>query len=98
MVRGAEELDAGAPGRVLAAGLVDGEVEVPELELGFARGADGGEDDVAAARRPADGVGRAPGERAEELEVALGALVLVEGHVRLDRDAWPWVADVRVAA
>ena len=62
------------------------------------RGADGGEHDVAPARRPADGVRGALRERAEELEVALAALVLVEGHVRLDRDALSRVPDVRVAA
>ena len=53
VVSSAEELDARAPWRGVATRLVRGEVEVPELELGLGRGADGCEHDVTPTRGPA---------------------------------------------
>ncbi len=98
VIRGTQVLDTSAPGSTLAAGLVRGEVQVPELQLGLARRTDGGEHDVTAARRPANGVARPCGESLERFEVALGAVQLVEADVRLDRDTRTGVAEVGITA
>ena len=61
VVGGAEMLDAAAPlvlATLPAAEVIVVEVEVPELELGLARRADGREHDVPPTGRPADGVTR----------------------------------------
>ncbi|KAG6869571.1 hypothetical protein C0993_006795 [Termitomyces sp. T159_Od127] len=59
MISSAQQLNTAAPlllGRLPPRGLLNREIKIRELELGLARGADGGEDEVAAARGPADRV------------------------------------------
>ena len=97
VVSGSQMLDTATPWCTFTSGLVDVEVEVPELELGFARGPDSREHDMPPTRRPAHRVARPSGKSLEQLEVAFAALMLVEADIGLDSDTRTRVAEVGIA-
>ena len=77
--------------------LILGEVEVPELELGLARGPYSREHDMPTTRRPAYRVACPSGEGLEQFEVALAALMLVEADIGLDGNTRSRVSVVGIA-
>lgn len=70
MVGRSEQLDASAPFLVFAPGIVETEVQVPELQLRFAGRTNSSQNDVAPTRRPANDVAGTVGKSACEGHVS----------------------------